>query len=110
MARGLVTYLQRPGNQAQMSMFVAAPAPEHDLVHDLVDTLASPRTASWAWLRSAREPGSASDTSPAVPRRARADAGPVYTSMASTSAPTPSGTSNQTQNSASERGTTASRR
>jgi transcriptional regulator GlxA family with amidase domain len=35
-ARGLVTYLQRPGNQAQMSMFVAAPAPADDLVRDLV--------------------------------------------------------------------------
>ncbi|WP_406293783.1 DJ-1/PfpI family protein [Embleya sp. NBC_00888] len=31
-ARGLVTYLQRPGNQAQVSMFVAAPPPEHPLV------------------------------------------------------------------------------
>jgi transcriptional regulator GlxA family with amidase domain len=35
-ARGLVTYLQRPGNQAQMSMFVAAPAPDHRLLRDLV--------------------------------------------------------------------------
>ncbi|MEO3745217.1 GlxA family transcriptional regulator [Plantactinospora sp. B5E13] len=35
-ARGLVTYLQRPGNQAQMSMFLAAPAPDDDLVRDLV--------------------------------------------------------------------------
>lgn len=31
-ARGLVTYLQRPGNQAQVSMFVAEPPPEHPLV------------------------------------------------------------------------------
>ncbi|MYV97053.1 DJ-1/PfpI family protein [Streptomyces sp. SID3343] len=31
-ARALVTYLQRPGNQAQVSMFVAAPPPEHPLV------------------------------------------------------------------------------
>jgi transcriptional regulator GlxA family with amidase domain len=38
-ARGLVTYLQRPGNQAQMSMFVAAPAPDHGLVRDLVETI-----------------------------------------------------------------------
>ncbi|WP_433235747.1 GlxA family transcriptional regulator [Streptosporangium sp. CA-135522] len=34
-ARGLVTYLQRPGDQRQMSMFVAGPAPEHDLVRAL---------------------------------------------------------------------------
>lgn len=35
-ARSLVTYLQRPGNQAQMSMFVAAPAPEDRVVRDLL--------------------------------------------------------------------------
>lgn len=34
-ARGLVTYLQRPGNQAQVSMFLAAPPPEHRVVADL---------------------------------------------------------------------------
>lgn len=34
-ARGLVTYLQRPGNQAQMSMFLTAPAPDHRLLRDL---------------------------------------------------------------------------
>lgn len=33
-ARRLVTYLQRPGNQAQMSMFTAAPAPRHALLRD----------------------------------------------------------------------------
>ncbi|MFG1945338.1 GlxA family transcriptional regulator [Nonomuraea sp. NPDC048826] len=31
-ARNLVTYLQRPGNQAQMSMFTAAPPPDNSLV------------------------------------------------------------------------------
>ncbi|MFC4115364.1 GlxA family transcriptional regulator [Nonomuraea zeae] len=31
-ARNLVTYLQRPGNQAQMSMFVSAPSPANSLV------------------------------------------------------------------------------
>lgn len=31
-ARNLVTYLQRPGNQAQMSMFVDAPSPANSLV------------------------------------------------------------------------------
>jgi transcriptional regulator GlxA family with amidase domain len=36
-ARALVTYLQRPGNQAQMSMFVSAPRPEHNLVRGVVD-------------------------------------------------------------------------
>ncbi|WP_133740335.1 GlxA family transcriptional regulator [Actinorugispora endophytica] len=36
-ARDLVTYLQRPGNQAQMSMFTAAPPPDHGLVRRVVD-------------------------------------------------------------------------
>lgn len=36
-AMGLVTYLQRPGNQAQMSMFVRARRPEHDVVRRVVD-------------------------------------------------------------------------
>ncbi|AXK37607.1 helix-turn-helix domain-containing protein [Streptomyces armeniacus] len=36
-ARGLVTYLQRPGNQAQMSMFTRAPAPGDGLVRRAVD-------------------------------------------------------------------------
>jgi transcriptional regulator GlxA family with amidase domain len=35
-ARGLVTYLQRPGNQAQMSMFISAPAPGDRLLADVV--------------------------------------------------------------------------
>lgn len=35
-ARTLVTYLHRPGNQAQISMQLAAPAPEDHLVRDLV--------------------------------------------------------------------------
>ncbi|MDQ0380276.1 GlxA family transcriptional regulator [Amycolatopsis thermophila] len=35
-ARSLVTYLQRPGNQAQVSMFLTAPPPEHRVVADLV--------------------------------------------------------------------------
>lgn len=38
-ARGLVTYLQRPGNQAQMSMFVASPAPADDLVREVVTAI-----------------------------------------------------------------------
>ncbi|MEW9547215.1 GlxA family transcriptional regulator [Nonomuraea sp. NPDC050783] len=36
-ARNLVTYLQRPGNQAQMSMFVAPPPPADSLVRRTVD-------------------------------------------------------------------------
>lgn len=39
-ARGLVTYLQRPGNQAQMSMYVAGPAPDHEVVRQVVDLIA----------------------------------------------------------------------
>ena len=35
-ARGLVTYLQRPGDQAQMSVFVAADPPAHGLVREVV--------------------------------------------------------------------------
>jgi transcriptional regulator GlxA family with amidase domain len=33
--RSLVTYLHRPGNQAQVSLFVSAPPPEHRLLADL---------------------------------------------------------------------------
>ncbi|MEV4946470.1 GlxA family transcriptional regulator [Streptomyces sp. NPDC053755] len=36
-ARDLVTYLQRPGGQAQMSLFTAAPPPRNDLVRALVE-------------------------------------------------------------------------
>ncbi|MFI7698021.1 GlxA family transcriptional regulator [Nonomuraea sp. NPDC049480] len=36
-ARHLVTYLQRPGNQAQMSMFVSAPPAANSLVRRTVD-------------------------------------------------------------------------
>lgn len=39
-ARALVTYLQRPGTQAQMSMHVAAPAPAHEVVREVVDHVA----------------------------------------------------------------------
>lgn len=40
-SRQLVTYLQRPGNQAQMSMFTAPPATQHSLVQDAVDHISS---------------------------------------------------------------------
>lgn len=36
-ARALVTYLQRPGNQAQISMHVAAPAPSDPALREVVD-------------------------------------------------------------------------
>ena len=40
-SRQLVTYLQRPGNQAQMSMFTAPPAPANDLIRRTVEHIAS---------------------------------------------------------------------
>ncbi|RJL34368.1 GlxA family transcriptional regulator [Bailinhaonella thermotolerans] len=40
-ARVLVTYLQRPGNQAQMSMFTDAPPPADTLVRRIVDHVAA---------------------------------------------------------------------
>ncbi|MER5643880.1 DJ-1/PfpI family protein [Streptosporangium sp. NPDC002524] len=36
-ARSLVTYLQRPGDQAQMSMFTASPSPENSLVKQVAE-------------------------------------------------------------------------
>jgi transcriptional regulator GlxA family with amidase domain len=38
--RSLVTYLQRPGNQAQVSLFLAGPPPEHREVRDLTAYIA----------------------------------------------------------------------
>ncbi|MCK2243241.1 MULTISPECIES: GlxA family transcriptional regulator [unclassified Crossiella] len=38
-ARNLVTYLQRPGNQAQVSVYVAAPPPEHAVVRELMNLI-----------------------------------------------------------------------
>ncbi|WP_406271119.1 GlxA family transcriptional regulator [Actinacidiphila glaucinigra] len=40
-ARNLVTYLQRPGNQAQMSLFTTAPAPKNDMVRQLIEHITS---------------------------------------------------------------------
>jgi len=40
-ARSLVTYLQRPGNQAQVSLFMAAPAPADDVVRRVCDHIAA---------------------------------------------------------------------
>jgi transcriptional regulator GlxA family with amidase domain len=39
-SRAMVTYLHRPGNQAQMSMFTAAPAADHDTVRKVADHIA----------------------------------------------------------------------
>ncbi|MFI8964359.1 GlxA family transcriptional regulator [Streptomyces sp. NPDC053493] len=40
-ARHLVVYLQRPGNQAQMSLFTAAPPPRDEVVRELVEHIAA---------------------------------------------------------------------
>ncbi len=40
-ARDLVVYLQRPGNQAQMSLFTSAPVPRDGLVRGLVEHIAA---------------------------------------------------------------------
>jgi transcriptional regulator GlxA family with amidase domain len=40
-ARGMVTYLQRPGNQAQMSLFTSIPRPEQVVVRRVVDHVVS---------------------------------------------------------------------
>lgn len=40
-SRAMVTYLHRPGNQAQMSMFTAAPATDHNLVRKVTDHVAA---------------------------------------------------------------------
>lgn len=40
-ARALVTYLHRPGNQAQVSMYVQAPTPENAVVRQLVTHIAA---------------------------------------------------------------------
>jgi transcriptional regulator GlxA family with amidase domain len=40
-ALGMVTYLQRPSNQAQLSMFTSIPRPEHVLVRQVLDYVVS---------------------------------------------------------------------
>lgn len=44
-SRELVTYLQRPGNQAQMSIFAASPAPHHILVRRVTEHVQKDLTA-----------------------------------------------------------------
>jgi len=56
-ARALVTYMQRPGTQAQMSLHVGAPAPAHDVVREVDDRRrhggrAHPAAVASPWLRS----------------------------------------------------------
>jgi transcriptional regulator GlxA family with amidase domain len=52
-ARDLVTYLQRPGNQAQMSVYVAPPAPDNDTVRRAVDHVLSHLTDDLSTARLA---------------------------------------------------------
>jgi transcriptional regulator GlxA family with amidase domain len=47
-ARALVTYLQRPGNQAQISMFTAAPPAENDIVRRVEQHVCATLTADLA--------------------------------------------------------------
>lgn len=56
-ARHLVTYLQRPGNQAQVSMYVAAPPPERGVVRDLVTFIESDLAADLRTGALARRAG-----------------------------------------------------
>ena len=64
-ALGMVTYLKRPGNQAQMSLFTATPRPEDGWCAGS-STMSWPTpTATSAPLSSRPTPASASATSPA---------------------------------------------
>ncbi|CAL9636285.1 GlxA family transcriptional regulator [Streptomyces sp. enrichment culture] len=56
-ARHLVVYLQRPGNQAQMSMFTAAPAPRDDTVRALVEHIAAHPAADLSTVALAARAG-----------------------------------------------------
>ncbi len=56
-ARQLVTYLQRPGNQAQMSMFTAAPPPSDGLVKRIADHIAAHLDADLTVATLAAEAG-----------------------------------------------------
>lgn len=78
-ARDLVVYLQRPGDQRQMSLFTAAPAPRGGPVGNSSGT--SPRTPAptSARRRWRRGRGHAAAPHPAVRPPAGTDAGPVRT-------------------------------
>lgn len=56
-ARGLVTFLHRPGNQAQVSMFVASDPPDHRLVRDVVDHITANLSGSLETSRLADHVG-----------------------------------------------------
>ena len=56
-ARDLVTYLQRPGDQAQMSLFTSAPEPRHDAVRAAAALVASGVDGELSATRLAREVG-----------------------------------------------------
>ncbi|MET7460132.1 helix-turn-helix domain-containing protein [Nonomuraea sp. NPDC005501] len=56
-ARELVTYLQRPGNQAQMSMFTAAPPPGDGVVRRVVEHITSDPGGDLATAALARRAG-----------------------------------------------------
>ena len=54
-AMGMVTYLQRPGNQAQMSMFTTSPRPDHSALRDVLDhVVAHPGDSLNATMLAAR--------------------------------------------------------
>ncbi|MGI5163651.1 GlxA family transcriptional regulator [Spirillospora sp. CA-253888] len=56
-ARNLVTYLQRPGNQAQVSMFTGAPPPANELVRQVVDHVTAHPAADLATAALAARAG-----------------------------------------------------
>ncbi|MBF8186892.1 GlxA family transcriptional regulator [Nonomuraea sp. K274] len=56
-ARNMVTYLQRPGNQAQMSMFVSGPSPADGLVKRTVEHITAHLSADLGTAVLAAEAG-----------------------------------------------------
>lgn len=56
-AMGMVTYLQRPGNQAQMSIFVRARRPEHAVVRAVLDHVTANPDADLSTAQLARVAG-----------------------------------------------------
>jgi transcriptional regulator GlxA family with amidase domain len=67
-AMGLVTYLQRPGDQAQMSMFVRARRPEHDVVRRVLDHVAANPEADLSARRAGTQAGGNPRPGPQMPR------------------------------------------
>ncbi|WP_067536931.1 GlxA family transcriptional regulator [Nocardia crassostreae] len=56
-ARGLVTYLQRPGNQAQMSIYTAAPHPDHAVVRNITTHITAHLSGDLSTAALARREG-----------------------------------------------------